>query len=65
MDKEFKDFIENKTDKYMKKNKIKNRKIVKPRLFHWAIAEQTFMNHANSRHNNFLDFWLKHNNPCV
>jgi hypothetical protein len=58
---EFKNFIEDKTQKYMKQSKIKNRSSVTPRLFHWAVAEQTFINHANIRHNNFLELWLKHN----
>jgi hypothetical protein len=58
---DFKTFIENKVSIYMKKNNIKNRQIVKPKLFHWAIAEQTFINHANERHNFFLNSWLKKN----
>ena len=45
---EFRDFIET----FRKKNK-------NPRLIHWAVAEQTFMNHANERHGGFLTEWLK------
>jgi hypothetical protein len=59
---QFKNFIESRVKDYMKKNSIKNRKLVKPKLFHWAIAEQNFMKHANGRHNGFLNDWLIENN---
>jgi hypothetical protein len=45
---QFRDFIE--------KFRVKNKTV---KIFHWANAEQTFMNHANERHNGFLTQWMK------
>jgi hypothetical protein len=50
----FKNFIEEKTQEYNKINKTQ----LKPKLYHWATAEKTFMCHANARHNNFMSEWL-------
>ncbi|ARF09176.1 DnaQ-like or DEDD 3'-5' exonuclease [Catovirus CTV1] len=55
---EFKDFIEDKVNIYMEKHNITKRDSIKPKLFHWAIAENNFLNMANSRHDNFLSDWL-------
>lgn len=55
---EFKEFIEERIKAYMQDKKIKNRNLVKPKMFHWAFAENNFLRLANNRHNNFLNKWL-------
>lgn len=48
---QFKDFIE--------KFRVKNNYVKNVKIFHWANAEQTFMKHANERHDGFLTDWMK------
>lgn len=59
---EFIDFIENKTNEYVSKNKIKHRNLCFPTIFHWGHAEQTMFHIANKRHGNIWDNWIKYVN---
>ena len=42
---------------FIKSKKNKQKQL--PKLFHWAHAENTFLTHANLRHNDLFGRWLK------
>jgi hypothetical protein len=54
----FVNFIEEKTKNYMVQHKIKDRNMVRPRLFHWANAEKTFLDMANEKFDGIISDWL-------
>jgi hypothetical protein len=56
---EFIDFIERRVKSYMVKNKINNRKICKPRLFHWSHAEKSIFGMLDKRHNYQFYKWVE------
>lgn len=56
---DFIEYIEDIITKYMKDNKIKNKKICQPRFFHWSHAERSTLNIVDQRHNKRYSKWLK------
>jgi hypothetical protein len=52
-------FIEDRINIVMKKKNIRDRNKVRPRLFHWANAEKTFLDLANTKFGGILTSWIK------
>ena len=55
---QFHDFIESKIKSHMQKYNIKSRRLCTPKIFHWAPAEITMMQHANIRHLQKWKSWV-------
>jgi len=53
-------FIQNKVDQYNRKLAVKNKnkKKLKPRLFHWSHAEKSFFSASNKRHDYIWSKWF-------
>jgi hypothetical protein len=56
---EWKEFIDERIKEYKLVNNINEKRLIKPRFFHWSNAEVTSINSTNSKHYNKWGSWLK------
>jgi hypothetical protein len=56
---EFIEYTESMVTAHMKEHNIKHRHKIKPRMFHWGHAEESFFNIANNRHGQIWDRWFE------